>query len=298
VSTPRIAIIIVCYNGIDDTVECLQSVRQLTYPNFFTVVVDNASSDGTAAVVREQFPEATLLVNPENRGYTGGNQTGVRYAIQQGVDLLFLLNPDTTLAPDALECLLATWDAHPNLGALGPLMLLYDQPERVWSAGGLLDGRGQVTHSLQGQPLPERRDFESCAFVSGCGLLLSRSVFERVGFFDERFFLYFEEADLCARIRKAGFEVGTAFGARLWHKVSRSTGKDSPLTLYYMRRNQLLYLKKNGTRAGLLAAIADSLRLLAVWTLRRNPNRTVLLRALRDYRQKRFGRADGLHGIQ
>ena len=293
-SAPKVGIVTVSYNGVADTVECLQSLRALTYPNYFTVLVDNASRDSTAEIVRAQFPDVTVIVNPQNTGFTGGNQTGVRVAIQRGADFLFLLNPDTTVAPDLLERLLETWVQHPNLGALGPLMLRSDAPETVWSAGGFVNARGQVTHLLQGEPASDKQAYEPCEFVSGCGLLLSRSVFERVCFFDERFFLYFEESDLCARIRKAGYEVGTAYGARLWHKVSRSTGRDSPLTLYYMRRNQLLYLQKHGTSLGLLAAFADSLRLLVVWTLQRNPKRAILLRALHDFTWKRFGRADGI----
>ncbi|WP_309718972.1 glycosyltransferase family 2 protein [Armatimonas sp.] len=293
-STPRIGIIIVCYNGVVDTRECLESLRNLTYPKFFTVVVDNASSDNTAEVVRSEFPEVTLIVSPQNTGFTGGNQTGVRVAFDQGAEFIFLLNPDTIVVPDLLECLMKTWEAQPNLGALGPLMLLYDEPEIVWSAGGELDARGQVRHLLQGEPAPTNMVYQPCKFVSGCGLLFSRAIFEQVGFFDERFFLYYEESDLCARIRKAGYEIGTAFQARLWHKVSRVTGKDSPLTLYYMRRNQLLYLQKHGTRAGQLAGLLDTFRLLVVWTLKRNPKRTVLLRALRDFQAGRFGRADGI----
>ncbi len=290
----RIGIIVVCYNGVADTVECLESLRNLAYANFFTVVVDNASSDSTAEIVRTQFPEVTLIVNPQNTGFTGGNQTGVRAAFEHGAEFIFLLNPDTIVAPDLLERLMKTWEAQPNLGALGPVMLLYDEPQIVWSAGGELDARGQVRHLLQDEPVPTNLIYQPSAFVSGCGLLFSRRVFEQVGFFDERFFLYYEESDLCARIRKAGYEIGTAFQARLWHKVSRSTGKDSPLTLYYMRRNQLLYLKKHGTSFGLFMAFVESLRLLAVWTLKRNPKRTVLLRALRDFRAGRFGRADGI----
>ena len=293
-AAPQIGIVIVCYNGVADTVECLESLRKLTYTNFFTVVVDNASRDSTAEIVREQFSEVTLIVNPQNTGFTGGNQTGVREVIQRGAEFIFLLNPDTIVAPDLLERLLETWEAQPNLGALGPLMLLYDEPETVWSAGGQLDRRGQVMHVLQGESAPQDVLYQPCPFVSGCGLLFSRSVFERVGFFDERFFLYYEESDLCARIRKAGYEIGTAFQARLWHKVSRATGTDSPLTLYYMRRNQLLYLQKHGTRAGQLAGLMDTIYLLMVWTLTKHAHRATLLRALRDFRKGNFGRADGI----
>lgn len=292
---PRIAIIIVCYNGVADTIECLESVRGLTYPNYITVVVDNASSDTTAQVVAEQFPEVTLVVNPENMGFTGGNQAGVREAILQDADFLFLLNPDTTVEPALLDKLIAAWQALPHPGAIGPVMLYYTKPETIWSAGGSIDARGQVTQHRQGEPAPTvSSDFEACGYVSGCGLLISRGVFEHVGFFDERFFLYFEEADLCLRIRKAGYQVGTVLGARLWHKIGASAGQDSPLMVYYMRRNQLLYLRKHSTRAGRIQALADSLRLLMVWTLKRNPNRRALWRALRDFRERRFGRADGI----
>jgi GT2 family glycosyltransferase len=293
-STPRIAIITVCYNGVADTLECLQSLRGLTYPSFFTVVVDNASSDETAQKVAAQFPEVTVVVNPENLGFTGGNQAGVREAVQQEADFLFLLNPDTTVAPDLLERLMETWQALPNPGAIGPVMLYYDKPETIWSAGGLIDARGQVTQLHQDQPASQNAGFEPCEYVSGCGLLISRGVFEHVGFFDERFFLYFEESDLCCRIRKAGYEVGTVFSARLWHKIGQTAGRDSPLTVYYMRRNQLLYLRKHGSRAGLAKAIIDSLRLLIVWTIQGHPNRSALVRALRDFRERRFGRADGI----
>lgn len=291
----KIGIVVVCYNGVADTRECLESVRQLTYPEFFTVVVDNASRDNTAEAVRAEFPEVTLIVNPQNTGFTGGNQIGVRAALQQGAEFIFLLNPDTTVAPDLLERLLEAWEAAANPGAIGPLMLLYDEPEIVWSAGGQIDRQGRVAHLHQGEEAPPPREsLLTCDFVSGCGLLFSRSVYEHVGFFDERFFLYFEESDLCTRVRKAGYEVGTVLSARLWHKVSRATGADSPLTLYYMRRNQLLYLKKHGTRAGLSAALLDSLRLLLVWIIKRNPKARTLKRALLDFRAGRFGRADGI----
>ena len=102
-SLHQIGIVIVCYNGVADTVECLESLRKLTYTNFFTVVVDNASRDSTAEIVRAQFPEVTLIVNPQNTGFTGGNQTGVREVIQRGAEFIFLLNPDTIVAPDLLD---------------------------------------------------------------------------------------------------------------------------------------------------------------------------------------------------
>ena len=101
-SAPKVGIVTVSYNGVADTVECLQSLRALTYPNYFTVLVDNASRDSSAEIVRAQFPDVTVIVNPQNTGFTGGNQTGVRVAIQRGADFLFLLNPDTTVAPDLL----------------------------------------------------------------------------------------------------------------------------------------------------------------------------------------------------
>ena len=180
-------------------------------------------------------------------------------------------------------------------------MLYASRPDTIWSAGARINWRGHSIRlgdgTIDGDAGCESAAPRDVDFIVGCGLMVKRAVLENVGLLDERYFLYFEETDLCARARKAGYRVVYQPGARLWHKVSQSTGEDSLLTLYYMRRNALLYLGRHGECPwrGRFAALYDALRLAAVWTVQgKKERRNVLLRALRDYFFGRFGRAENL----
>ena len=294
-AVPRVASVIVHYTGRDDTRECLESLRGLTYPNWEAILVDQGQEDGMVEEARARFPETVLIENRENLGFAGGNNVGIRAALERGADFIFLLNNDTTVAPDLLDALVGAAQRAPRLGISGPTMFYADEPQTVWSCGGMVDGQGRVSHPHQGEKDPTGTRFapRETDYIVGCGLLVRRDVLEQIGLFDERFFLYFEETDLCARARAAGWEVKTTAG-RLWHKISRATGRDSPGTLYYMRRNQLLYLARNGTAAGRRAALLDDLRLYLVWTIKRDPRRPILRRAVRDFLAGRFGKAEGL----
>lgn len=291
----RVAIVIINYRGRDDTRECLDSLSRLTYPARDVILVCQPPDDGTAAAVRAAFPEVHVIENAANNGFAGGNNTGIRAAFERGAEYVFLLNNDTVVEPGLLEPLVALAEGDERIGIVGPKMLYHSEPDIVWSAGGMIDGQARVTRLGEGEKdvrekIEAPRDVD---YIVGCGLLARRALLEEIGLFDERYFLYFEETDLCARARAAGRRVVVQPAARLWHKVSRSTGGDSLLTLYYMRRNALLYLARHGTRRARLLALLDALRLAAVWTIRgKTERRRVLLRAVGDYLRGRFGRAE------
>ena len=293
----RVAIILVTYNGKEDTLECLDSLSGLTYQPRDVILVDQASKDGTAAAVRASFPWVHVIENPVNSGFAGGNNVGMRAALARGADCLFLLNNDTTVDPGLLEPLVDLAWSDARIGVVGPKMLYHGHPDVVWSAGGTVDWRGNSVLLGEGsrdEPGGQPRDVD---FVVGCGLMVKRQVLEEVGLLDERYFIYYEETDLCARVRKAGYRVVYQPAARLWHKVSRTFGAGSEFTLYYMYRNVLLYLGLHGRRPhlGRLAALGDALRLAAVWTVQgKGRRRRVLLRAVRDYLGGRFGRAENV----
>lgn len=299
---PPVAVVLVNYNGRDDTLHCLRSLAGLTYPGAVDVIVVDQpppdGRDGTPDAVRSHFPTVHVIENDENNGFAGGNNVGIRAALARGATYLFLLNNDTEVEPGLLEPLVVRAESDPKIGIVGPTMLYHARPDTVWSAGGRIDWRGQSVLLGEGEKTNasvDRGEGREVDFIVGCGLLVKRSVLETVGLLDERYFLYFEETDLCARARKAGWRVLHEPRARLWHKVSQSTGEDSPLTLYYMRRNQLLYLGEHGERPwlGRMAALCDTLRLVAVWTLQhKSDRRNILLRAIRDYFGGRFGKAD------
>jgi GT2 family glycosyltransferase len=293
---PHVAIIIINYRGRKDTLECLESLQGLTYPAYTVYVVDQDSKDGTVEAVASSYPAVRVLVNPVNNGFAGGNNVGIRQAIADGTHYLFLLNNDTTVAPDLLERLVERAESDPKIAVVGPLMLYYKEPEIVWSAGGRMSENGTSEMLADGERLEtvpvESQDVD---FIVGCGLLVKRTVLEQVGLMDERYFLYYEETDLCARIRRAGWRIVTEPQARLWHKISGTTGKESELTLYYMRRNVLLYLREHARHPArrVLWGVLDSLYLSSVWLLRgQYRRRRVLLRAVGDFLRGRFGKTD------
>jgi GT2 family glycosyltransferase len=188
---PRVAVIVLNWNGGQDTLDCLASLRQMDYPCFDVLVVDNSSTDGSIEAIRESFPEVSLIETGANLGFTGGNNVGMRHALDRGADYVLLLNNDTEVAVDLLACLVDAVEAEPGVGVAGPLIYYYDQPEIVWSAGGAVDRRrGQTRMVGLGEPdsgqygsMPREVDF-----VSGCALLARRSVLEQIGLLDERFF--------------------------------------------------------------------------------------------------------------
>lgn len=270
---PRVGIIVLNWNGVDDTLACLESLARLDYPTFEVIVVDNGSADGSVLAIRERFSGVTLIENGENLGYTGGNNVGLRRVLAQRLDYALLLNNDTEVPPDSLRLLVEVADAYPAVGIVGPTIYYYDQPQVIWSAGGAIDWRrgqtwmvGLNEHDI-GQFGQEPREVD---FVTGCALLVKREVLERVGLLDERFFAYYEETEWCVRIKRAGFRILHVPSACVWHKIRPEAQKDSPLVHYYMTRNRLLFLKVAGAgaQAWLHTLLTEYLCILATWTLK------------------------------
>ncbi|MGQ9894088.1 MAG: glycosyltransferase family 2 protein, partial [Roseiflexus sp.] len=128
---PRVLIIILCYNGIADTLACLKSLQCVEYPSFDILVLDNASSDGTPETVRAQFPHVTVIENGANLGFAAGNNIGLQYALRHGYDYALLLNNDTEVAPDFLTRLIDVAVSDPTIGAVGPTITYYERPDLI-----------------------------------------------------------------------------------------------------------------------------------------------------------------------
>jgi len=244
---PRVAIIILNWNGLTDTLECLESLAHLDYPNYEVVVVDNGSTDGSVEAIQKHFPDVALIENDQNLGYAEGNNRGVEYALQAGIDYVFVLNNDTVLCQDILNRLVVVAEAHPRVGAVGPKIYYNAQPRRIWFAGGVIDWQRGVTVNL-GAGEDDVGQFEqvrSVDFLAGCALLIKREAWKDVGSFDSRFFMYWEEVDWCTRAQRAGYGLLFVPQAKMWHKISPADQSYSPRILYYMTRNRLLFLHKN-----------------------------------------------------
>ncbi|MGI8855217.1 MAG: methyltransferase domain-containing protein [Thermomicrobiales bacterium] len=240
----RIAVVVLSWNNCHYTLECLRSLTRQTIAHL-VYVVDNASTDDTAAMVREQFPDARLIVTAENLGFSGANNIGLAAAFADGADLALVLNNDTTLASDAIGHLVSVADAHPEAGVLNPVILFARAPHHVWFAGaGINRWTGQMRH--WGYDMPAHRvprEVQRIERATGCAMLITRACYDTIHGFDERLFLYCEDTEYSLRAHAAGFSSLLVPQAIVYHHVSASSGgAKSPNTLYYSTRNSIVVL--------------------------------------------------------
>ncbi|TEU12046.1 MAG: glycosyltransferase family 2 protein, partial [Anaerolineales bacterium] len=297
---PHVLVIVLNWNGLVDTLECLESLACLDYPDYKVVIVDNGSMDGSVKAIREHFPDVTLIENEENLGYAGGNNVGLRYAMAQGADYALLLNNDTVVDPAFLRILVDAAEADPTVGIVGPTIYYHERPDVIWSAGGAIDWRRGSTRMV-GLDEQDEGQFgqvlRTVDFVTGCAMLVRRAVLEQAELLDERFFAYYEETEWCVRASRAGFKIVHVPLACIWHKISPIAQADSPLVHYYMTRNRLLFLKATGAGLGawLHTLIAEYLRTLISWSVRprwrgKRAQRRAMLQAIGDTWRGRWGR--------
>jgi len=246
--TPKVWVVVVNYNGWEDTQLCLRSLQRLTVLGS-VVLVDNASTADRTAAVRAEFPWCHVVRDSVNGGWAGGNNTGIRYALARGGGQVILLNNDTTVAPRLVEALLAAAGARPEFGILGPVIRFMDDPDETMTDGTLFNRAGYPGF-FRRLPVPTnpavRPTVTEVDIVNGCCMMIRSDVFRRIGLIDERFFLIHEESDFCLRSRRAGFHCGVIGEALVWHKGSTSfkrTGKR--LQRYYDTRNLYLLLRKH-----------------------------------------------------
>ena len=223
--SPLVYIVVLNWNGWQDTVACLRSLELLDYNNCRVLVVDNASSDDSVVRIRGSFATVEVIRTDKNLGFSGGNNVGIRRALSEGADYVWLLNNDTTVDPTALRALVERAEADPKVGAVGSAIYDVAEPKRLqaWGGGHVNFWLGRSRNFLS--PLSD----EKIEFLSGTSLLLRRPVLESLGLFDEGYFFYWEDTDYCFRVRQAGWRLAVAGGSRVWHKESASVGKTSTL---------------------------------------------------------------------
>jgi GT2 family glycosyltransferase len=239
--------VILAHNELPYTRECLTSILALDPPADRVLLVDNASSDGTAARVPEEFPGVEVLALPENRYFAGGVNAGLERAIAGGAGSVLLLNNDLVLERDALGILARALEADPSRGAVGPKLFFYDPPDRIWFAGGVLSrGTGLLRHRGVHRKDGSFRDGPRAVdYLSGAAVLLSRRALETTGLLDPTYVMYVEDADWSARARGAGFTLWYEPMARGWHHVSVTSGGGlTPLKAYFRLRSGALYLSR------------------------------------------------------
>ena len=290
-------VIILHYRGIEDTLACLASVLPQRCDRLDILLVDNGSSDDLAARVATRFGTVPMLRLPENRGWSGGNNAGIAWAREHGAGIVCLLNNDTIIPPGTFDHLIETVR---SLGSclLQPAIDFADPAEGV-----------QIDPSVSpnARPLTGHTDLFALDFTYGACLTIPVAVFDRIGVFDERFFLQLEEADLYERAKRVGIPSLCTTSVRILHAESRSFGgRKTPEKFYYTVRNSLLLAEKNLSRPSIPLAILRQLYWMtsyraaletrtSIWAMMRwaasdAPHARALRAAIRDYALRRFGK--------
>ena len=243
-----IFIILVNYNGFEDTAACIRSLQAVRSPAFRLIVVDNGGTDGSPALLRAfraEYP-FELIEAGGNRGFSAGNNLGIRSALSHGADHVLLLNNDTLVTEGFLQGLLSAFSEFPRCGASTCLIRYAARPDTVWYAGGSVSARtGRTRHFGFGQRVPETDgSARPVTFASGCCLCLSREAVQKTGLLDEDYFLYEEDADYCLRLLQAGFEIIYVPSAVIFHKVSASVRRLPAGAGLYPVRNKYLLIQK------------------------------------------------------
>jgi GT2 family glycosyltransferase len=293
------AIVVLSWNGRDDTLACLRSLRAVDWPRLDVICVDNGSADGSAAAVRGQFPEVRLIENGSNLGFAGGNNVGIRAALERGADWVLLLNNDATLARDAVRELDAAARARPRAGVLGGKVLFADPPDQVWFAGQRFNAALGYSGRPRGYRKPDGPRYsqvEAVDRVVGACMAVSRALTEAVGLFDEDLFAYVEDVDWSLRAREAGFEVLLVPKARAWHRVAASSGgaASSATSMYYGVRNTIIVCERHrplplGLRELRRAVVAGTFAARAALGDARGPMLRAVFEGASDARHGRLG---------
>jgi len=242
-SDPLVFIIIVNWNGTHDTLACLESLSKISYVNHRIIVVDNASTDDSVSILRRSFPGIAVLEMQHNLRFAGGNNAGMRHALDHGAELLMLLNNDTTVHPQFLTHMVSCLRSGPDIGMVAPKIYYQDNPHTIWFAGGRVSmWTGSMSHI--GIREVDKGQFDNpreIQYASGCCILTSRPVIERAGLLDESYYMYTEDADWSTRVVRAGYALMFEPKAEVWHKISVSAG--GHLSWYKMKNKFLSNLR-------------------------------------------------------
>ncbi len=242
---PKIVIVILNYNGKQDTLQCLQSLQSVNYPNFETILVDNGSKDDSVQEISKHFPDLFLIETFANLGYAGGNNVGIDHGLAKGADFILLLNNDTVVNPEFLNAFVKASKQKEQGGIFGGKILRKSDPNILDHVGGMWDSETCNFKPFgYNKPHSSFNELTSLDYVCGCALLIKRSVFEKVGKLDPKYFLLWEETDFCTKARKKGFEIWAVPDALIHHKVSASFEGKAQMQ-YYWWRNRLLWMKQN-----------------------------------------------------
>lgn len=274
----KLAFIIVNFHSDQDTlsiIKDLESNDPVSGVEIKIYAVDNSRSEGFKKEIKK-FKQTLYVDSPSNLGFAGGNNLGIRKALADGHDIICLINNDTVSPKDLIKNITDSPINNPKVGAVGGLIYFakgyefkdkYSSDEKgrvIWYAGGRFDwdnilGSGDHVDEVDEGQFKKSFDTD---FITGALFITRADVLKKVGIFDENYFMYLEDVDLCVRIKKAGFRLVVDPNIKIWHKVAQSSGIGSDLNDYFITRNRLYFGMKYATPRTKLALIREAIRFL------------------------------------
>lgn len=298
----RVAIIILHYGSTSNTLACLASIKKLKREHYtpLLIIVDNGSKEKLKTKdIKFNIGKVATIHNEENLGFTGGNNIGIRYALEQGADFVLLLNNDTLVDQHLVASLLESAESNSEVGIIAPKIYFaagyefykerYSEKDRgkvIWYAGGIINWKNVVGRHRGVDEMDEGqyKKEEDTDFASGCCMFVKREVYEKIGLLDEKYFLYYEDSDFSLRAKRGGFKIVFAPGAMLWHKnAGAAGGSGSSLQDYYITRNRLLFGMRYAPIRSKIALMRESARLFL-------SGREWQKRGVIDFYRRKFGK--------
>lgn len=267
---PKVSIILLNYNGADDTIVCLDSLNKISYKNYNIIIIDNASTDDSVARIKvyllslkskQEIVASRVGLNAGNEislpyvflhsnyngGYGHGNNVGIKHAINTGADYVLIINNDTIVDPGFLEPMVALCEGDNNIGIASAKIYYLDNPDTLWFNGGSYHPcTGRVKHFNWGEKDVGKQPLSEVTFITGCLWLIPKKIFKDVGFINEKYFMYVEDLEYCQRVLQSGYSLRVTMNSRIYHKVgSGSGGETTYFSSYWTTRNKLFFMKDN-----------------------------------------------------
>lgn len=292
-SMANVCIVIVNYNGVDYQNDCIESLYKMNYNDFDIVVVDSGSHDNSIKLLKEKYPKVHCILMNDNVGVAKGNNVGIDYSRKSGAKYTLLLNNDTILDNNMLKELVLS--ASEDVVTV-PKIYYFDNPKLLWYAGGMFNwNRGSVTHI--GSKTIDQGQYDEEKYIEyspTCCMLIDNTIFDKIGFIDEKVFMYCDDTDFCIRMFDNGIKIKYIPTSVVWHKVSSSSGgQGSKISLYYMHRNQLYLLKKHKAHFNNVSFFDVILKPFVkgmLFPFRKNKNERFICAAYFDYIIGKMGR--------
>lgn len=279
----NVNIILLNYKGYADTTACIKSLRKSTYKEYTIIVVDNNSGDGSYEKLKAENQDCVVLQAGYNKGFSAGNNVGIRYALENGADYVMMLNNDTEVAPDFLDIMMSK--ANDDV-VITPRIYYYSEPHKVWYAAGRINWSRCTVYN------GDEHESSYVDYASGCCLLMSRKVIEQVGMWAEEYFMYYEDMDYSLRIIGNKFKIFYEKNALVYHKVGRTAGVQSKLAIYYNVRNRLYVIKKYNFSISCFMFCLGSRMVRQIHGIIFHTNERITMRAIYDFFSGKMGMAE------